>query len=109
MDVVIKSSFCLQRSSWSSKQDSDEYTEWYGEHKEKFSANHDGSSGKRELDSVNEMFAMSEAKFGMKYLNYIRDGDSKTFVCILESNLYGVLSQNASVWVTYNKEWAHNA
>jgi len=46
--------------------------------------NHTGSAGKMELDSMKEMFARSEKKFGVKYNNYIGDGDAKTFKTILD-------------------------
>ena len=51
--------------------------------------NHEGSSGKIELDTMKEMFSTSKEKFGVKYSNYIDDGDSQTFKAILELNAYG--------------------
>ncbi|KYN19307.1 PREDICTED: uncharacterized protein LOC108761628 [Trachymyrmex cornetzi] len=42
-----------------------------------------------EVDSIKEMFLASEEKYGVKYLNYIGDGDSKTFNAILKENPYG--------------------
>lgn len=39
---------------------------------------------------MQELFLRSEEKFGIKYLNYIGDGDSKTFKAILDLNLYDV-------------------
>lgn len=50
--------------------------------------NHESSSGKMEVDSVQEMSSRSEEKFGVKYGNYIGDGDSKTCKGILELNPY---------------------
>ena len=41
-----------------------------------------------EVDSIIEMFNNSEKKFGVKYLNYIGDGDSKTYSNIVKSNPY---------------------
>ncbi|XP_018340657.1 PREDICTED: uncharacterized protein LOC108747588 [Trachymyrmex septentrionalis] len=37
-----------------------------------------------EVDSVKEMFSRSEENFGVKYSNYIGDGDSATFKAILD-------------------------
>lgn len=51
--------------------------------------NYNGSSAKMELDSIKEMFAGSEEQFGVRYGNYIGDGDSKTFNAILDLNPYG--------------------
>jgi len=38
---------------------------------------------------MKKMFSSSEEKFGVKYSNYIGDGDSKTFKEILKLNPYG--------------------
>jgi len=38
-----------------------------------------------EVDAVIEMFQRSEALHGLKYANYIGDGDSKTFKGILDA------------------------
>ncbi|EFN76675.1 hypothetical protein EAI_06934, partial [Harpegnathos saltator] len=51
--------------------------------------NHSGSAGKMEVDAIKEMFLRSEKKFEVKYVNYIGDGDSKTFKGILDINPYG--------------------
>lgn len=59
--------------------------EW---HEEECFANHSGSAGKMEVDAVKEMFSWSEETFGVKYMNYIGDGDSKTYKAILELNPY---------------------
>ncbi|XP_028046899.2 uncharacterized protein LOC114254550 [Monomorium pharaonis] len=42
-----------------------------------------------EVDAIKEMFLASEEKYGVRYLNYIGDGDSKTFKAILDLNPYG--------------------
>ena len=41
-----------------------------------------------EVDAVIEMFKRSESLHGLKYANYIGDGDSKTFKGILGSEPY---------------------
>lgn len=67
----------------------EEYNEWYESHKESCSANHSGSSGKMEVDSVIEMFKCSIGKYGVVYKNYIGDGGSKTYSGILKALPYG--------------------
>lgn len=42
-----------------------------------------------EVDGITEMFLTSEEKYGVKYGNYIGDGDTKTFKAILDKNPYG--------------------
>ena len=42
-----------------------------------------------EIDAITEMFRRSVSKHGVKYVQYIADGDSKTFKGILDSKPYG--------------------
>lgn len=42
-----------------------------------------------EVNAINEMFSSSEEKFGVRYVDYIGDGDSKTYKSILTLNPYG--------------------
>jgi len=89
IDLVVKSSYCHACTIWKNKINTEEYLEWYKEHKEECQNNHEGSAGKMEVSSVTEMFLRSEEKYGVKYSNYIEDGDSKTFKAILDVNPYG--------------------
>lgn len=41
-----------------------------------------------EVDAVLEMFLRSEEKFGVRYTNYVGDGDTKTFKSILDAEPY---------------------
>jgi len=41
-----------------------------------------------EVDAIKEMFLRSEEKFGVKYGNYIGDGDSKTYKAILDVSVW---------------------
>ncbi|XP_011882083.1 PREDICTED: uncharacterized protein LOC105569888 [Vollenhovia emeryi] len=88
IDLVIKGSYCQACILWKSKEGTDEYLEWAEAHENECCINHDCSSGKMEVDSIKEMFARSEEEFGVKYGNYIGDGDSKTFNGILDLNPY---------------------
>lgn len=88
IDLVVKNSYCQDCTFWSKKKDTDEYIAWYENHKEECFINHDGSADKMEVDSIQEMFVRSEEKLGVKYVNYIGDGDSKTYKCILDLNPY---------------------
>ncbi|KAG8231176.1 hypothetical protein J437_LFUL007936 [Ladona fulva] len=60
----------------------------YMEQKEECPINHDGSAGKMEVDTVLEMFQRSEKLFGVRYGNYVSDGDAKTFKAILDWQPY---------------------
>ena len=48
-----------------------------------------GSSGSMEVDAIVETFQISEGKYGIKYTNYIGDGDSKTSKGIIDKVHYG--------------------
>ena len=87
--VVVKSAYCHACTIKTKELDDDAFEEWYENHKETCYSNHEGSSGKMEVDSIIEMFLRSDEKFGVKYMNYIGDGDSKTFAGILKVNPYG--------------------
>lgn len=40
------------------------------------------------MDAMKEMFSRSEEKYGVKYTTYIGDGDSKTFIALLDLKSY---------------------
>ena len=90
VDLIVKSAYCHSCTLKKRTLDEDQFEEWYETHKESCTSNHDGSAGKMEVDSIVEMFSRSEENYGVKYTNYIGDGDSKTFNGILKINPYGV-------------------
>jgi len=88
VDVLVKSKYCKACEFWMTKENTEEYQEWAESHSEQCEANHKGSSGKMEVDAVVEMFSRSENLHNMKYVNYIGDGDSKTFKGIVDAQPY---------------------
>lgn len=88
IDVIVKSKVCKACEKWVGKENKDEYLEWYEDHQTECTANHEGSSGKMEVDGVIEMFRRSVEELGVKYKKYIGDGDSKTYKNLLEANIY---------------------
>lgn len=90
IDAVIKSSYCQSCTYWKNiDKNTEEYTMWYNEHEENCSVNHTGSAGKMEMDSIKEMFSRSEELHEARYVNYIGDGNSKTFKGVLDLQPYG--------------------
>lgn len=89
IDLRTKSSYCQGCNYWKDKTHTEEFRKWFEYHEDECQKNHEGSSGKMEVDAIKEMFSTSEEKFGVKYGNYIGDGDSKTFKAILDLNPYG--------------------
>lgn len=88
IDVAPKQSFC-HACVRHPEEDSEAYSEWWNEHQPNCSANHAGSSGKMEVDGIIEMFKRSESLYGVRYKNYIGDGDSKVFKSVCEAQPYG--------------------
>ena len=87
--LVVKRSYCQACTQQKKTLNDQEFEEWYEDHKNSCTLNHTGSSGKMQVDSIVEMFLRSIVKFRVKYLNYIDDGDSKTFAGILKMIPYG--------------------
>ena len=94
LDVCVKSKYCKICEYWARKVGTAEYEEEYAKHESQCEANHTGSAGKMEVDSVVEMFQRSETLHNVKYLNYIGDGDSKTYKGIVDAKPY----ENCSVF-----------
>jgi len=88
VDVEVKSKYCKSCEQWKKKLDTCDYDEWYKTHADVCKANHEGSSGKMEVDAVIEMFHRSKDLHDLKYSSYIGDGDSKTFKGIIDSEPY---------------------
>ncbi|KYM94754.1 hypothetical protein ALC62_14605 [Cyphomyrmex costatus] len=88
LDVLVKSKYCKACEFWNTKKDAVEYEEWSQLHNEECDINHEGSSGKIEVDAIVEMFSRSETLHGVKYCQYIGDGDSKTFKGIIDAQPY---------------------
>ena len=64
-------------------------------------ANHIGSAGKMEVDSVKEMFSRSIDQYGVKYTRYI--GDGATFKGLLNFNPYDVHVQKLECYLHVKK------
>lgn len=89
VDLMVKSSLCNQCALKKQTLNTEDYLMWYEEHADNCSKTHEGSAGKMEVVSVIEMFQRSEEKYGVKYSNYIGDGDAKTFKELLSAKPYG--------------------
>ena len=90
-DIVIKSSYCHGCKTWEHKLNTADYEQWYEDHVNsgQCAANHIGPSGNMEVNAIIEMFKRSVEYFGVKYRNYIGDGDSKTYGGVVNSKPYG--------------------
>lgn len=88
VDIIVKSKYCKTCEFWKKKEGTEEYNKWLQTHANECQSNHEGSAGKIEVDAVIKMFQRSEQLYNIEYVNYIGDGDSKTFKGILDSDPY---------------------
>lgn len=90
LDICVKSLYCHACKTWENKLESQEYKEWHENHinNHECRANHIGPSGSMEVSAIVEMFKRS-TDLGVKYRNYIGDGDSKTYIGVLNAHPYG--------------------
>lgn len=51
--------------------------------------NFEGSSAAMEVEAALSLFGRSVEKYGLRYTTILSDGDSKTYVKLLEKNIYG--------------------
>lgn len=89
IDFLVKSSYCAQCNYWNNHKNTEQYEEWKTRHETNCQANHEGSSGQMEVDSMIELFSRSVEKHGIMYTNYVGDGDSKTYTGIINAKPYG--------------------
>lgn len=72
---------CKVCEFWKQFEGTAEYDEWKDEHSGTCSANHKGSAGKMEVDSIVEMFHRSETVYNVRYGNYV--GETKHIKVLL--------------------------
>lgn len=89
LDLIVKCSYCHSCAVMQKKINAEEFEIWFDEHSPNCKKNHDGSAGKMEVTGVYEMFLRSLELHGVRYAEYIGDGDSKTFPYLLEKLPYG--------------------
>ncbi|XP_076248018.1 uncharacterized protein LOC143187664 [Calliopsis andreniformis] len=90
IDIVVKSAYCKVCEVWEKKIGTNEYEEWLDQHVTECKANHEGSAGKMEVSAIVEIFQRSQKLYNTKYVNYIGDGDSKTFNAVVNANPYDI-------------------
>lgn len=89
VDVEVLSLTCRGCDTWKGVRSGSPYEEWKKQHSEKCLKNHSGSSGKMEVDGMLRIFNRSESERDVRYVQYIGDGDAKTFLAIQKSKPYG--------------------
>lgn len=87
VDAIVKSSIC-KGCQYLATKDPIEAESLYDDHTDECTANHEGSSGKMEVNGISEMFKRSVQRYGVKYVRYIGDGDSKTHKNLIDDKPY---------------------
>ena len=86
IDYRIMTKTCKACQSWESCKDTDEYEKFITNHD--CDLNHEGSSGAMEAAGLVECFMSSVQDRKLRYINYIADGDSKSYSGIVAKDPY---------------------
>ena len=78
VDIDVMTKDCRSCKYWESKEDETGYENWL--------INHEGSSGSMETEGAVRIFNYSIEKNGLRYVNYIGDGDPSAFKKVHENN-----------------------
>ena len=92
LDYEAKSLTCTQCVSHKAAKTTEQFNQWYEEHKPTYEINHQGSSDSTESDGACEIFVQSLSKHGLKYTTFIGDGDTGCFGKVQRklSEVYGL-------------------
>ncbi|GFT48129.1 uncharacterized protein TNCV_1001211 [Trichonephila clavipes] len=89
LDIEIMSSFCKVCDSFKGRKFGPKYSVFLAKHQPFCKKNHNGSAGQMEVSGMNKIFFRSEHKHGLIYKQYIGDGDTKTYMSLVEKKPYG--------------------
>ncbi|GBO08645.1 hypothetical protein AVEN_50696-1 [Araneus ventricosus] len=89
IDVEALSKACKGCSRWEGPRVGSAFKKRHARHSQVCTKSHIGSSGKMEGDGMVKLFQRSESERGVRYLNYIGDGNSSTFLSISACHPYG--------------------
>lgn len=87
-EVLLKRCTECEQAKASLMENSPEFDVWFQGHKKVCSINHSGSSGAMEVEAALKLWKRSEEK-GFRYTTLLSDGDSKTFLKLTETKVYG--------------------
>ena len=79
--------YCKLCEHWSKGKGTLEYEEWLANHQ--CGINHTESSGAMESAGAKAIFHRSVDNYGLRYTEYIGDGDTGSYPAVVESKPYG--------------------
>ena len=88
IDYRIRMKNCKICQSWEEREDSGEYEEFISAHELNFDTNHHRSAGSVEDDELIKCLKVTEKNRKLRYINYLGDGDSKSFLEISKLDIY---------------------
>lgn len=88
LDCEIMSRYCkkCKQHEKLKKSKPEMYEKWYKKHKKVCTINHVGSAGAMEVTGAERIFNRSIEKRGLRYTEYLGDGDSKGFEVVASKN-----------------------
>lgn len=89
LDCEVMSKECKQCVQWMGKERSPESEEWWEQHQHQCHANFEGSSGSMNATGLLNIFQRSIEKYGIRYVEFLGDGDSKAHKLLLQEAVYG--------------------
>ena len=90
IDYRVLSKKCSACQSWQGKQGTDEYETFKAEHN--CCINYEDSAGSMETAVILEYYKESVELNKLRYVNYIGDGDSKSYSEVIKADRYGGVS-----------------
>ena len=88
IDYRIRTKNFKTCQSWEGREGTDEYEQFISTHEPNCDINHQGSAGSVEAAGLIECFQVSEKDRKLRYINYLGDGDSKSFSEISKLDIY---------------------
>ena len=89
LDIEIMSKECRTCMINKTQKGTPEFDAWWEGHKDQCHANFEGSSGKMEPEGCSNMFRRSVDKNGLRYTEFLGDGDSKAHNQVTAEKVYG--------------------
>ena len=87
IDYEVLSNFCLKCKITS--EDPSTTDEWKAAHADNCPRNFTGTANAMEVEAVKRIWQRSVEKHKFRYTTILSDGDSKSFLALAESNMYG--------------------
>ena len=90
IDYEVLSKFCLKCKITS--EDPSTTDEWKAAHADNCPRNFTGTANAMEVEAVKRIWQRSVEKHKFRYTTILSDGDSKSFLALAESNMYGEIA-----------------